>query len=101
MCCACVHKKFIRGSSHFSGAQRLESVLYWLNEAYNILYFSYKKYSLIYIRFLWFSSVLIPLFYWEHLYVLGVLAGLKLEAQGTEAAKVVAGEPTSVWKQKK
>lgn len=35
------------------------------------------------------------------MYILGVLAGLELEAQGTEAAEVVAGEPTSVWKQKK
>lgn len=51
MCCACVHKKFIRGYSHFSGAQRLQSALYWLNEASNILYFSYKKYSFICIHF--------------------------------------------------
>jgi len=29
----------------------LQSVFYWLNEAYNILYFWYKKYSFICIRF--------------------------------------------------
>lgn len=33
--------------------------------------------------------------------ILGVLAGLELEAQGTDGVKVVVEEPTSVWKQKK
>lgn len=33
--------------------------------------------------------------------MVGVLAGLELEAQGPEAAEVVAGGPTSVWKQEK
>lgn len=35
------------------------------------------------------------------MYILGVLAELKLETQGTDRVKVVVGEPTSVWKQKK
>lgn len=35
------------------------------------------------------------------MHILGVLAGLELEAQGTDGVKVVVEEPTSVWKQKK
>lgn len=35
------------------------------------------------------------------MYILDVLAGLKWEAQGNDGVKVVVGEPTSVWKQKK
>lgn len=35
------------------------------------------------------------------MYILGVLAGLELEAQGTDGVNVVVGEPTSFWKWKK
>lgn len=35
------------------------------------------------------------------MYILGVLAGLKLKVQGTDGVKVVVGEPASLWKHQK